>query len=165
MHRVRNSVRLAAIVAISIFSLSVSNASSSGDSEDRATDREELLRLNEEFTRSQIVDRSPDVLNRVAMDNFRVLAPGGLIENKAQVIRGLSAWDATDVVLSDTEIVFHDEVAIVMGRMDVEGVMRPVGEWGPLKYMSTWVKSEGEWRILSRSLTPCLEILIQMDRC
>jgi hypothetical protein len=129
------------------------------------TDRETLLLLNAELAHSQIVDRDPTFISKVALENFRVLAPGGLIENKEQAIAGLAAWDATDVTLSDTDVLFHGDVAIVMGRMDIDGIMRPVGRWGPLKYMSTWVKEDGEWRLLSRSLTPCLDKLIELGRC
>lgn len=138
------------------------------DDSDRGTreaDRETLLQLNAEVARSQIVDRDPAVISKVALENFRVLAPGGLFENKEQVIAGLPAWDATDVALTSTQVLFHGDVAIVMGRMDIDGTMRPVGRWGPLKYMSTWVKEDGHWRLLSRSLTPCIDKLIELDRC
>lgn len=146
----------------------VALASSPTDSDrisEQHTDRETLLRLNEKLARSQIIDRDPAFISRVALENFRILAPGGLIENKEQVIAGLTGWDARDVTLSDTEVLFHGDIAIVMGRMDIDGTMRPVGRWGPLKYMSTWVKEEGEWRLLSRSLTPCLDKLIELGRC
>lgn len=136
-----------------------------GEGATRDADRETLLRLNAEVARSQIVDRDPTVISKVALENFRVLAPGGLFENKEQVIAGLPAWDATDVTLTSTQVVFHGDVAIVMGRMDIDGTMRPVGRWGPLKYMSTWVKEDGDWRLLSRSLTPCLDKLIELGRC
>lgn len=140
----------------------------SPEDNDRATqdtDREMLLRLNTELVRSQIIDRDPTFISRVALENFRVLAPGGLFENKEQVIAGLPAWDATDVTLTGTKVLFHGDVAIVMGRMDIDGTMRPVGRWGPLKYMSTWVKEDGDWRLLSRSLTPCIDKLIELGRC
>lgn len=132
---------------------------------DQEADRTELLRLNDELVRSQILARDSTVLAEVAVDEFRVLAPGGLIENKNQVIAGLSAWDATGVELTGTEVVFYGPVALVMGRMDIDGEMRPVGRWGPLKYMSTWVREGNEWRLLSRSLTPCIDLLVEMGRC
>jgi hypothetical protein len=132
---------------------------------DREADRAELLRLNDELARSQIVARDSTFFSEVAVDEFRVLTPGGLFENKEQVIRGLSAWDATAVELSGTEVVFYGPVALVMGRMDIDGEMRPVGRWGPLKYMSTWVREGDEWRLVSRSLTPCFDVLVQMGHC
>ncbi len=136
-----------------------------GKSTDRSADAIILLELNEKLARSQIVDRDPAFFSGIAATEFHVLAPGGLIEDKNQVVAGMSAWNAVDVQLTNTIVVFHGAVATVMGRMDIDGEMKPVGRWGPLKYMSTWIREEGEWRLLSRSLTPCLEILIKMDRC
>lgn len=124
-----------------------------------------LLKLNERLARSQIVERDPTFLEEVALEDLRVLAPGGLIEGKQQVIAGLSGWNAIDVTLSKTEVVFFQDTAIVSGRMDIDGTMHPVGRWGPLKYMSTWVKVNGRWLLLSRSLTPCLDKLLEMGRC
>ncbi len=117
------------------------------------------------MVRSSIVDRDSVLFSDLAVDEFRVLAPGGLIEGKGQAIAGLAAWDATAVELTDTEVVFHGPVALVMGRLDIDGEMRPVGRWGPLKYMSTWVHESGGWKLVSRSLTPCLARLVEMGRC
>lgn len=128
-------------------------------------DEQILLELDERLARSQIVDRDPSFLADIAVEDLRVLAPGGLIEGKQQVIDGLSGWDAVDVTLSKTEVTFYQNIAIVSGRMDINGTMHPVGRWGPLKYMSTWVKDGGRWRLLSRSLTPCLDKLVEMGRC
>lgn len=128
-------------------------------------DAQILMMLNERLTRSMIVDRDPGVVTALAAENLRVLAPGGLIEGKQAAIAGVDNWDAADVSLSGTEVVFHRNVAIVSGRLDIDGTMRPVGRWGPLKYLSTWVKDEDGWRLLSRSLTPCLDKLIEAGRC
>lgn len=140
-------------------------AATDPDTRPTVDDRRLLLELNDRLARSQIVDRDSTFLSETALDELRVLAPGGLIEGKQQVIAGLSGWDAVDVTLSGTEITFFENIAIVTGRMDIDGTMHPVGRWGPLKYMSTWVKNDGHWRLLSRSLTPCLEKLIEMGRC
>lgn len=159
---------LCALTLVTFVFAPVALATSPSDSDrisERQTDRETLLRLNAELAHSQIVDRDPAFISRVALENFRILAPGGLIENKEQVIAGLTGWDARDVTLSDTEVLFHGDIATVMGRIDSDGTMRPVGRWGPLKFMSTWVKEDGEWRLLSRALTPCLDKLIELGRC
>lgn len=156
------------IISICIFLLLVavfSNVIAQDSGIDREADKKELLGLNEELARSQIIDRDSTFIKQVALDELRILAPGGLIENKSQVIAGLPGWNATDVQLTGTEVVFYGDIALVMGRMDIDGEMRPVGRWGPLKYMSTWVRDGKEWRLLSRSLTPCIEILLEIERC
>ena len=132
---------------------------------DLVADRIKLLKLNEELARSQIIDRDPVFFTNIAVDEFRVLAPGGMIENKEKVIAGLGGWNVVDIKLTNTEVVFYKSVATVLGRMDIDGEMKPVGRWGPLKYMSTWVRDGDDWKLVSRSLTPCLEMLIKMGRC
>ncbi|MGB0956803.1 MAG: nuclear transport factor 2 family protein, partial [Panacagrimonas sp.] len=129
------------------------------------SDHAELLALNERLMQSLIVEKDPAFFSGLALEQFRVLAPGGLIENKAQAIDGVRAWNAVGVKLSDTEVVIHGPVALVLGRLDIDGEMKPVGRWGPLKYMSTWVREDDQWRIFSRSLTPCLDKLVAMGRC
>ena len=81
------------------------------------------------------------------------------------MIAGLGGWNVVDIKLTNTEVVFHKSIATVLGRMDIDGEMNPVGRWGPLKYMSTWVRDGDDWKLVSRSLTPCLDMLIKMGRC
>ncbi len=140
-------------------------ASTGEGARDLDADRARLIALNETLVQSQIVARDPALFSAMAADDYRVLAPGGLIEDKTQSIAGLAAWNVTRVELSGTQVVFHGPVAIVMGRMDIDGEMKPVGRWGPLKYMSTWVREGEDWKILSRSLTPCLDKLVELGRC
>ena len=161
----RNSRNIFLVLVVTQFLGCTAVSLTPGTVTDRSADAAILLELNERLARSQIVDRDPTFFSEIAADDFHVLAPGGLIEEKNQVIAGMSAWNAVDVQLTNTQVVFHGEVATVMGRMDIDGEMKPVGRWGPLKYMSTWIREEGEWRLLSRSLTPCLEILIKMGKC
>lgn len=125
----------------------------------------ELLELNARLFRAQIVERDAELLGQVALPQFRVLAPGGLIENKQQAMDGVSAWDVASIEMTGEEVIREGPVAVVMGRLDIDGTMAPVGRFGPLKYMGVFVRSEGEWRFLSRSLTPCLDMLVQLGRC
>lgn len=67
--------------------------------------------------------------------------------------------------VSGAEVVLHGPVALVTARLDIDGEMRPVGRWGPLKTLSAWGREGGRWRLLSRSLTPCLGRLVEMGRC
>lgn len=43
--------------------------------------------------------------------------------------------------------------------------MQPVSALPPMKFPAALVRSEGRWRLLSRSLTPCLEIAIERGVC
>lgn len=129
------------------------------------TGNAELLALNKALFESMIVERDAALFNDVAVADFRVLAPGGMVEGKAQAAAGVTAWDAAGITVSGEEVVRHGDLAIVTGRLDIDGVMKPVGQWGPLKHMSVYQQADGEWRLVSRSLTPCVEMLIKLDRC
>ena len=131
----------------------------------QAEEETELLELNASLFRAQIVQRDAGLLREVALPQFRVIAPGGLIENKDQAMAGVSAWDVESIELSGEEVIREGNVAVVLGRLDINGTMAPVGRFGPLKYMGVFVRDDGAWRFLSRSLTPCLDMLIQMGRC
>lgn len=130
-----------------------------------AEDRE-LIDLNRRLTHSMIVQADPTLFSQVALENFRVVAPGGLIENKSQVAGSLGSWEnIKGIQLSGEEVVRHGPVAILTGRLDIDGEVRPVGRWGPLKLMSVFVREDGQWRLLSRALTPCHDLLIKRGRC
>ncbi|MHA6289656.1 nuclear transport factor 2 family protein [Maricaulis sp. CAU 1757] len=128
-------------------------------------DEADLLALNERMMRQMIIERSPDLFERHAAENFRVLAPGGMFEDRDAVVAGLSGWDVTDITLSGQELVRDGDLAIITARLDIDGTMRPVGRWGPLKVMSVWQRRDGTWSLVARSLTPCLPPLIEIGRC
>ena len=146
--------------AFGVFWLCVAATPSSAQASDA-----DLLRLSADIFRAQIVMGDTTLFSQVALDEFRVLAPGGLFEDKRQVIAGIDSWDAVGIEISGEEIVRRGSVALVMGRIDIDGEMQPVGRWGPLKFMTVFVRESGEWRLLSRSMTPCVDMLIQFGRC
>ncbi|MBA4802684.1 MAG: nuclear transport factor 2 family protein [Euryhalocaulis sp.] len=125
----------------------------------------DLLALNEALFQSMIVQKDATLFNEVAVEDFTVLAPGGMVEGKARAAAGIAAWDAASITVSGQEVARHSEVAVVTGRLDIDGTMKPVGRWGPLKHMSVYEYADGEWRLISRALTPCAEMLVKLDRC
>lgn len=149
--------------ALSLASLTLVAWSATGQSQ--AVDNATLLKLNEDIFRAQIVAGDTSLFARHAVEEYRVLAPGGLIENRGQAIAGVRSWDAAGVEISGAEVVRRGPVAIVLGRIDIDGEMRPVGRWGPLKFMSVFLREGDEWRLVSRSMTPCHEMLVRVGRC
>ena len=112
-----------------------------------------------------IVSQDSTLFEAVAVPNFRVLAPGGIVEDKAQAIRGLTGWNVKSVEISNEDVAFHDSIAIVTNRLDIDGTMKPIGRWGPLKSMRTFVKEGTRWRLVAQSLTPCLPKAVEVGRC
>lgn len=130
-----------------------------------AASDEALLELDAKLLQSMIVERDATLFRSVAVENFRVLAPGGLVEDLESAAKGVEAWTVESIEISGSELVRNGDVGIVISRLDIDGTMAPVGRWGPMKYVGVYQDQGGEWRFLSRSLTPCLPKLIEMGRC
>lgn len=124
-----------------------------------------LLALNRQIVETQILDKDAAVFLAHSAEDFRVLAPGGRIENRDSAAAGVVAWDAQAVTLSGEEVVYHGDTAILMGRLDIDGTMAPIGRWGPLKYMAVFQRTEDGWVQLSRAVTPCLPKAVEMGFC
>lgn len=104
-------------------------------------------------------------LEKYALDELLVVAPGGRIETKPQVIAGVGSLEVKAVEITDEKIVFHDDVAVLVGRLYADGGMQPLGKLPPMKFMATFVKTTDGWRLLSGALTPCAQIAIERGAC
>lgn len=131
----------------------------------QAADDAMLRKLSEDIFRAQIVENDTTLFSEYAVEEFRILAPGGLIEDRNHVVAGVQSWDAVGIEVSGVEVVHRGPVAIVFGRIDIDGEMQPIGRWGPLKFMNVFVQEDDGWRLLSRSMTPCADMLIRLGRC
>lgn len=156
----RPLIALCLAASVPIFAACVSTASPPSSS-----DMQALIDLNERLSRTMIVDRDPTLFETVAVAEFQVLAPGGVVEDKAQAIRGLSAWDVVDIDVSNPQLVRHGNVATISNRLDIDGTMQPVGRWGPLKSSRVFIWEAGEWRLLSQALTQCHPKAVEAGRC
>lgn len=93
------------------------------------------------------------------------MAPGGRIENKAEAVGGVNSWNAESIEVRDEQVIFHDNTAVLVGRVQIDGVMRPVGTLPPMKFMAVFVQTGDGWKLLARSLTPCFELAIERGFC
>ncbi len=124
-----------------------------------------VLKLNAQLFQSMIVEKDGTLFTQTAVPDFRVLAPGGVIEGKAQALRGIAAWDVESIEISRVDVTYYGNIAIVTNRLDIDGTMQPVGRWGPLKSMRVFVNENDEWRLVSHALTPCLPKAVEVGRC
>jgi hypothetical protein len=128
-------------------------------------DHEELLRLHRGMLRSTIIDQDGRALERLALDNLLVIPPGGILETKAEALAGILAFDVDDVSIEDEVVIDHGNTAVVIATLTLHGEVRPVGRIGPMRILSVFVGHDGEWRLLARSLTPCLPVAVAAGRC
>jgi len=124
-----------------------------------------IIELNRRIMHEQIIERNADLFAEHSLEQFLVVAPGGRIEDKAQAMGGVNAWDAEAIEVRDEQVIFQGETAVLVGRLQVDGTMEPVGELPPMKFMAVFVNTDGEWKLLARSLTPCFDMAIQRGFC
>ena len=125
----------------------------------------EIIELNRRIMHQQIIERDSGLFRETSLDQFLVIAPGGRIETKAEAIRGVGAWEAESIDVRDEQVIFHGSTAVLVGRIQIEGEMRPVGTLPPMKFMAVFVEGDDGWRLLARSLTPCFPIAIERGLC
>jgi hypothetical protein len=124
-----------------------------------------LVKLNRALLESQILRREARLFEETALSQFLAIPPGGVVETKAQAVAGLSAFNAAGVSITDERAIVHDHTAVVIARVQIDGEVRPVGRLGPMRNMAVFVRTDGRWRLLARSATPCLDIAIARGRC
>lgn len=125
----------------------------------------EIIELNRRIMHQQIIERDAALFDENSLEQFLVVAPGGRIEDKRQAMGGVNAWDAEAIDVRDEQVIFQGNTAVLIGRLQIDGTMRPVGELPPMKFMTVFVRTDGEWKLLARSLTPCFEMAIQHGFC
>lgn len=144
--------------------ISAGMASSAGAAQ-ADDDAETIKRLNRDIIEALMLENDPAPLERAALDQYLVIAPGGRIETKAQAVAGADALDVAGMEISSEQVIIEGDAAVIVGKLDIDGAMRPMGELPPMKFMATFVKTGGEWRALSRSMTPCAPVAVERGVC
>ena len=124
-----------------------------------------LLRINREIIESLTLKNDPSRLLQHAHENFLVVAPGGRVENLQQAAAGAASFNASAVSISDEQVTIVGTTAVVVGKLQMDGEMRPVGRLPATKFMAVFVKQGSEWKLLGRALTPCSQLAIDRGVC
>lgn len=130
-----------------------------------AADVQHLEQVNRELFESVILRRDTTQWSAVALEELLVIPPGGVLENRAQAFAGVGAFDVRALTVVTDSVAIHDNTAVLVGRLTLDGEGRPSGLLGPLRYMSVFVRTNAGWKLLARSLTPCSERAVQAGRC
>jgi ketosteroid isomerase-like protein len=126
----------------------------SGQSGPEAT----LLELNRRLFETKVLDRDPAFLRSISDDTYVVIAPGGVVESREQVIRDLGAFVTVDSLSIENErVVVSGPTAVVLNRLVLHGrVQGPLGELGPITVMTVFTRGDdGGWRAVSRAYSTC----------
>ena len=156
--------RLGLVLVVLSIALTPSDVHLSGV-QDQESPEAGLLKLNRALMESQILRRDASLFEATALPQFLVIPPGGLVETKAQAVAGVTAFSAAGVSITEERVIIQDQTAVVIARVEIDGEVRPVGRLGPMRNMAVFVRTDGRWRLLARSVTPCMQLAISRGRC
>ncbi|GAA4857541.1 nuclear transport factor 2 family protein [Luteimonas vadosa] len=128
-------------------------------------DADALLALNRQMMEDLVLRQDPSTLLAHAHPDYRIIAPGGRVETKEETKAGATSIVARGMDITQEQVHVVDDTAVVIGKIDIDGVMHPVGALRPAKFMSVFVRQDGTWKILSRALTPCIPMAIERGFC
>lgn len=130
-----------------------------------AADTQHLEQLNRELFESAILRKDTTLWSERALQQLLVVPPGGVLENRSQAFAGVRAFDVRALTVVTDSVAIHENTAVLVGRLTLDGEGRPSGLLGPLRFMSVFVRTNAGWKLLARSLTPCSERAVQAGRC
>lgn len=114
----------------------------------------ELIELNKYLFTEYSLNKNTVPLSETATDDFLLIAAPGMIENKAQAIKGVVNLDIVSLNVDVDRVLMTEDVGIVIGVLEMKGTImkRPVP--GKIRYSSTFVRQDGKWRLKMRTMTP-----------
>jgi ketosteroid isomerase-like protein len=129
-------------------------------------EHDELVRLNRAILEKVIVERDAEALVRFTYENFLVVPPGGIVEDRAEALAGIEAFrKVKSIAVSDERVAVQGDTAVVVGKLVIEGEVPPIGKVPPTRFVAVFARQDGQWRMLARTLTPCLPMVLQAGRC
>jgi hypothetical protein len=132
--------------------------------------RQTLLDLNRQLLESVFVRGETTMLASAALPNLVVVPPGGVVENREQVLNGVPNVSGAEAVeIDDVVVADHGTTAVVVARVrtrrDRLVAGAPPAGTGRNRMMNVFVHEQGKWRLLARSITPCIERAVAAGRC
>jgi hypothetical protein len=116
-------------------------------------DTENLLQLNEEVLYAYVVESDTGPLEAIALPEMQVMTPGGL-EDLERVIATVSNLDIDEMTIENHAANVSGDTAIVSGVLILKGSIGPRPAPPRMGFMTTFVKRDGRWRQLARTLMP-----------
>ena len=128
-------------------------------------DRPSLLQLNRRLLESVFLRQDTSLLAATAVPDLLVVPPGGIVENKRQLLAGVRNTVMDSVRIDDEQVVGDSATAVVVARVTRLGPVPGGVGTGRMRIMNVYVRSQGRWRLLARSVTPCIERAVAAGRC
>jgi hypothetical protein len=127
--------------------------------------REALLSLHRRVLESVFLRGDTTLVAVTALPNLVVVPPGGIVENRSQLLSGVQNTLSDSLSLDDVTVADYGTTAVVVARVRMTRQGRPTVGTGRFRMMSVFVHDGQEWRWLAHSVTPCIERAVSSGRC
>ena len=131
----------------------------------QSPNRDALLSLHRRLLESVMLRGDTAVIAATALPNLVVVPPGGIVENRAQLLRGVQNTLSDSLVIDDVMIADHGTTAVVIARVSATRQGGPIMGTGRSRMLSVFVYDNQAWRLLARSVTPCIDRAVSSGRC
>lgn len=127
--------------------------------------RDALLSLHRRLLESVFLRGDTAVIAATALPNLVVVPPGGIVENRAQLLSGVQNTLSDSLVIDDVMIADHGTTAVVIARVSATRQGEAIVGTGRSRMLSVFVYDNQAWRLLARSVTPCSDRAVSSGRC
>ena len=131
----------------------------------QAPDKNALLSVHRQLLESVFLRGDTTLIAATALPNLVVVPPGGIVENRQQLLAGVRNTVSDSLAIDDVVIVDHGTTAVVIARVRANLQGRQSIGTGRTRMMSVFVYDNHTWRLLARSVTPCIERAVSASRC
>ena len=116
---------------------------------------EGIRRLDQERIQAQI-HADAAALDRIYADDFIGIGPSGTVRTKPQVLADYTSHDLNfqSITTDEVRIRVYGNTAVVVGRWRARGENAGRSFDYQARFVSVWVRRDGEWRMVSDQSTP-----------
>lgn len=113
------------------------------------TEEQRVLAVEDEYVAAE-VSRDEATLRRIVDDRFTFNSSNGTTTGKDELIEGVLEMAMVGQTISERTVLIEDDMALVFGTAELQfaapGKEKSVST---LRYTSTYVKRQGQWRMLA----------------
>lgn len=80
-------------------------------------------------------------------------------------LAGIGSIKSDEFEISHEEVRFFGDTAIVIEKLEIDGEMPPVGRLPPIKFMAVFQRTDEQWIMFTRAMTPCLQVAVERGVC
>jgi ketosteroid isomerase-like protein len=123
-------------------------------SETPSSKEEQALAAEDAYVAAEI-SRDEDALRRLIDDRFVYNSNDGTTFGKETLVKSVLGMNMVGQTISERSVVVEGDIAIIFGTAEIQfGVPGKDNRISTLRYTSTYVNREGQWRMIALQMVP-----------